>query len=73
MLIINGMQNRSRLEKDYETEWKHMFAKRLWMGRQLQGVLLNPRLSNLAMGILTNSPYIVNKLIKNTHGQIIQS
>jgi len=69
----NGMQNRSRLERDYETEWKHMFAKRLWMGRQLQGVLLNPRLSNLAMGILTNSPYIVNKLIKNTHGQIIQS
>jgi hypothetical protein len=45
----------------------------LWMGRQLQAVLLNPRLSNLAMGILTNSPYIVNKLIKNTHGQIIQS
>ena len=42
------------------------------MGRQLQAVLLNPRLSNLAMGILANSPYIVNKLIKDTHGQIIQ-
>ncbi|MCK0189247.1 NAD(P)/FAD-dependent oxidoreductase [Arenibacter sp. F20364] len=68
----NGLQNRTRLEKDYETQWNNVFAKRLWMGRQLQDLLLNPKLSNLAMGILANSPYIVNKLIKNTHGQIIQ-
>lgn len=68
----NGHQNRSWLERDYEAQWKHMFATRLWMGRQLQGALLSPKLSNLAMGILANSPYIVNKLIKSTHGKNIQ-
>jgi len=68
----NGFQNRSQLEMDYETQWKHMFASRLWMGRQLQAVLLSPRLANLTMGILANSPYIVDKLIKSTHGQIIR-
>ena len=68
----SGFGDRSQVEKEYETQWQHMFAKRLWMGRQLQRVLLNPRLSHIAMGILTNSPYIVSKLIKNTHGQIIR-
>ncbi|MEG3658862.1 NAD(P)/FAD-dependent oxidoreductase [Arenibacter palladensis] len=68
-----GLRNRSQLEMQYEFQWKHLFAHRLWMGRQLQAILLNPRLSNLSMGILANSPYIVNKLIKNTHGQIIQN
>ena len=68
----SGFGDRSRVEREYETQWRHMFAKRLWMGRQLQAVLLNPRLSHVAMGILANSPYIVNKLIKNTHGQIIR-
>jgi flavin-dependent dehydrogenase len=68
----NGLGDRSGLERDYEAQWEHMFAKRLWMGRQLQGALLSPKLSNLAMDILANSPYIVNKLIKSTHGKIIQ-
>ncbi|MDL5512819.1 NAD(P)/FAD-dependent oxidoreductase [Arenibacter sp. M-2] len=68
----NGGNDRLQLESDYETQWKHTFAKRLWLGRQLQAVMLSPKLSNLAMGILTNSPYIVDKMIKRTHGQIIQ-
>ncbi|MCM4152345.1 NAD(P)/FAD-dependent oxidoreductase [Arenibacter sp. N53] len=70
--IKNNSVDRHKLERDYERQWKQMFSRRLWMGRQLQSALLNEKISNMAMGILAKSPYLVNKLIKSTHGQIIE-
>lgn len=67
----NGSTDRSQLEMDYERQWRQMFSNRLWMGRQLQTALLNEKLSNITIGILAKSPFMVKMLIKNTHGQII--
>ncbi len=33
---------RAQLEKDYQQQWDMHFKRRLWMGRQLQFLLLNP-------------------------------
>lgn len=63
---------RQQLEKEYATLWRKAFGKRLWMGRQLQSILLNQRTSDIAMGIIGGSPYLLQKLIKQTHGKIIE-
>ncbi len=63
--------NRNHLEKSYEKEWDKTFRKRLWMGRQLQTLLLNEKMSDLALRAVTTSPYLLRNLIKQTHGKPI--
>ncbi len=63
--------DRDQLEAAYQTTWDKTFQYRLWMGRRLQSLLLNPGLSQWALGAVGNSPWILNKLIKSTHGKPI--
>lgn len=69
--LKNKNFDRQLLEKSYEKEWNSTFKKRLWMGRQLQTLLLNEDLSNLALKAVTTSPVLLRKLIKQTHGKPI--
>jgi flavin-dependent dehydrogenase len=62
---------REQLEDAYQTTWDHAFQHRLWMGRKLQSLLLNPNMSRWALGTVGNSPWLLNKLIKSTHGNPI--
>lgn len=62
---------RSQMELDYAKAWNTAFKKRLWMGRQLQSLLLNEEMSNLALKALTVSPALLRRLIKTTHGKPI--
>jgi len=64
--------NRIQLENDYEKAWNSAFKQRLWMGRQLQSLLLNEKMSNLALKAVTTSPVLLRRLIKSTHGKPIQ-
>lgn len=64
--------DRQQLEQEYESSWRAMFIQRLWVGRQLQQLIIHEKLSNYAMGAMARSPYILKKLIKKTHGPIIQ-
>ncbi len=63
--------NRTQLESDYTTAWNTSFKHRLWMGRQLQALLLNENLSKLALQMVTTAPGLLRKLIRNTHGKPI--
>ncbi|HUH47094.1 MAG TPA: NAD(P)/FAD-dependent oxidoreductase [Arenibacter sp.] len=63
---------RRHMEKEYAILWKKAFGKRLWAGRQLQSILLNQKISGLAMAIIGGSPYLTQKLIESTHGEIIE-
>ena len=65
--------DRHKLEREYESSWQTMFRQRLWVGRHLQQLITHEKLSNYAMGAMARSPYILKKLIKNTHGPIIQA
>lgn len=62
---------REQLEGAYQTAWDQAFQQRLWMGRKLQALLLNPKMSRLALGTVGSSPWLLNKLIKSTHGKPI--
>ena len=62
---------RKQLEVAYQTAWDRTFKHRLWMGRRLQSLLLNPNMSQWALGTVGNSSWVLNKLIKSTHGKPI--
>lgn len=66
----NGF-TRKQLEAAYQTAWDQTFQHRLWMGRRLQSLLLNPNMSQKALGVIGNLPWILKKLIKSTHGNPI--
>mgnify|MGYP000093891381 CR=1 FL=1 len=64
--------NRNKLEREYREEWSRTFKKRLWLGRQLQKLLLNPTVSHWGITLVAKQPWLLKQLIKNTHGQPIQ-
>ncbi len=63
--------SRKDLERNYQQEWTSAFQYRLRMGRRLQNFLLNEKVSNAAMGLITKSPWLLQQLIKKTHGKPI--
>jgi len=69
--LNNQDYNRGQLETEYANSWNSAFKHRLWMGRQLQSLLLNEEMSNLALKAVTTAPPLLRKLIKTTHGKPI--
>lgn len=69
--LKQGETKREKLERAYALHWNRAFQKRLWMGRQLQSLLLNERISNLALSTTIKSPWLLNQLIRSTHGKPI--
>ncbi|QCW99972.1 NAD(P)/FAD-dependent oxidoreductase [Aggregatimonas sangjinii] len=63
--------DRSDLEMAYTSTWNTNFERRLNRGRQLQSILLNESLSNVAMATLAKSSWLLQKLIAQTHGKPI--
>lgn len=64
-------RNRAHLESNYKNLWSKAFKKRLWAGRQLQAILLNKTMSDLAINLAIQSPRLLHRLIKNTHGKTL--
>ncbi|QNF34124.1 FAD-dependent monooxygenase [Adhaeribacter swui] len=60
---------REQLEQNYVQHWQNQFARRLQVGRLIQGVFGKPILSEAAVATLKIIPGAVNFLIKNTHGK----
>ena len=63
--------NREELEKKYSSKWKRVFSKRLWIGRNTQNLFGNQSRSNLAVGLIQKFPALGEKIILQTHGEVI--
>jgi menaquinone-9 beta-reductase len=69
--IDDFLQNsitRSEMEKNYEGQWKKLFANRLRTGRIIQRFFGNEFLSNLLISAVKPFPKFVSFLVKQTHG-----
>lgn len=62
-------QKRALLEQDYTRAWEQQFAKRLWVGRQLQRLMGNEGMTSAALTLLNSLPPVANFLISKTHGK----
>ena len=65
--------NREKLEKNYSTQWHKTFNKRLFYGKMIQNVLLRPKLSSNLIKIVSQSPFALKTIIKQTHGEPLNS
>lgn len=63
--------NRTNLEKQYASQWQLNFRKRLQFGKWLSGILEKPILTLLIFQILQLFPFLLKKIIKQTHGKPI--
>ena len=73
-LIAKRIANRSPravLEKEYTAAWQKLFKNRLKFGRILSHILNTNSYEHIAMISLNAMPFILNKIIKHTHGQPI--
>lgn len=63
-----GKFDRNKIEKVYIKKWKKTFRSRLRMGRILQRILLDQRLSNIGLKFMYRFPSLLPAIIKKTHG-----
>ncbi len=59
---------RSQLETEYSNEWKILFKRRLWAGRQIQRLFGSEWASNLAVNLARSSKPVAGFLVAQTHG-----
>ena len=57
------------LEKTYSQQWQQQFAKRLRIGRIIQGLFGRNRLTNLFISSIKPFPKLITYLIRQTHGE----
>ncbi|KPM33393.1 FAD dependent oxidoreductase [Croceitalea dokdonensis DOKDO 023] len=62
---------RRRLEATYQERWRDAFSGRLWMGRNLQRLLMHGGASDLLIGSVAKSEKILQSMIQTTHGKPI--
>lgn len=70
-ILENNLKTRNEVEEAYRRRWKNEFTNRLWMGRQLQRILMSESSSNLALKTITKSEKLLQNMIKRTHGKPI--
>jgi flavin-dependent dehydrogenase len=69
--IQGKITSRAALEDDYNTQWNREFKNRLKMGRILSSLLRNKKLERFAMNTLSKMPFLLDKIITQTHGKTI--
>jgi flavin-dependent dehydrogenase len=63
------LEQRLALEQAYRNAWNAQFARRLWVGRQLQRAFGNNQVMHWAVQTFNRLPRATNWLVQQTHGQ----
>lgn len=61
--------SRSEMEQKYRYQWRKIFARRLWLGRNIQKLFGSGRGSEFSVGLLKKSSMAARAIIRQTHGQ----
>jgi menaquinone-9 beta-reductase len=61
--------DRNLLEREYSTQWRSLFKRRLWAGRQIQRLFGSEWASNLAVNLARYSKPAAGFLVAQTHGK----
>lgn len=68
---LQNKLSRPDLERLYETRWRTLFARRLWVGRTVQQLFGNERLSELAVTVFGAFKPALRGVMRQTHGTVI--
>jgi flavin-dependent dehydrogenase len=71
--LITQYQNQSisrlQMEQLYADQWRKLFARRLWVGRQVQNLFGTVWASDFAVSLAKRAPPVATWLVKQTHGK----
>jgi len=67
--FLSEKYDRTTLEKNYQKQWKQLFAKRLFIGRMIQHLFGEKWVTNLFVQVMKLMPWVTRLLIKQTHGK----
>lgn len=68
-LFLKGTLSREEMENHYIKTWNREFERRLRNGRMIQRFFGREKLTNFFIGIIKPFPFIINRLVKATHGK----
>lgn len=68
--FLRNQFSRAQLEQQYTAQWQGQFARRLWVGRQVQRLFGDEWLSETARLLMGTFRPLLKIVIKNTHGTI---
>jgi flavin-dependent dehydrogenase len=68
-LFMNGELSREQMEAGYAQAWNENFARRLWIGRRIQGLFGAVAASNVAVNIARYARGFTQSLVAKTHGE----
>ncbi len=66
---FNTQSDRAQLENKYASFWTSSFKKRIELSRFLQKLLKNKTMTNIAISVLKNIPFLRNAVVRSTHGK----
>ena len=67
--FLKGRISREEMESNYMKKWQKQFGSRLKIGRAIQSFFGKEMLTNLFISTLMPFPFLVNELVKATHGK----
>lgn len=68
-LFLQGKISRYEMEYNYQQQWDEVFSKRLKTGRFIQSMFGRDWVTNYFISALYPFPFLINKLVKQTHGE----
>ncbi len=66
---LNKKITRQEMENQYKQQWKDNFGSRLKTGRIIQKIFGKKFTTNIFIRLLKSFPFLVNKIVKATHGR----
>lgn len=67
--FLRNELSREAMEQSYARVWTNIFAKRLIVGRWVQGFFGKTWMTNLFIAMLKPFPFLVRAIMKQTHGE----
>ncbi len=67
--FLRNELSREAMEQQYSNAWSNTFAKRLTVGRWVQGFFGKTWMTNLFIAMLKPFPFLVRAIVKQTHGE----
>jgi len=68
-LFLNKSITRNEMEEQYTFQWKTNFERRLYAGRMIQKLFGKEFVTNRFIGAVKHFPWLINRMVKSTHGQ----
>ena len=67
--FLKGTINREQMTHYYEQQWRRQFARRLAMGRTIQGFFGKGSATELFVALFRTFPFLARPVVKLTHGR----